>query len=71
MGFENITNKLVKAGTSANGFTASLMVSIPTIKIAKPIKIVPTSFRFAFLENKRNTTPISASTGANELGLRS
>ena len=43
-GFENLSNRFVNSGTSARGFTAELIISIPYIRIAKPIKIVPISF---------------------------
>ena len=42
-GFENIVRIPVNSGTFASGLTAPLIVSIPVIKIAKPIMMVPAS----------------------------
>ena len=59
----------VNSGTSARGFTAELIISIPYIRIAKPIKIVPISFFFESLINRMKITPMIASTGENDVGL--
>ena len=42
---------------------------MPVINIANPIKIVPISFFFSFLENIIRITPITAKTGENEDGF--
>ena len=68
-GFENLSNRFVNSGTSARGFTAELIISIPYIRIAKPIKIVPISFFFESLINRMKITPMIASTGENDVGL--
>ena len=70
-GFENIVRIPVNSGTFANGLTAPLIVSIPVIKIAKPIMMVPASFFFSFLENMIKQTPMSARIGENDVGFNS
>ena len=70
-GFENIVRIPVNSGTFASGLTAPLIVSIPVIKIAKPIMMVPASFFFSFLENMIKQTPMSARTGENDVGFNS
>ena len=47
------------------------MVSIPNIKVAKPSRMVPTSFCLEDLENIIITVPISARMGVKEVGLNS
>ena len=47
------------------------MVSMPYIKRANPTRMVPMLFFLSFLENKRSTAPIRASTGEKELGFKS
>ena len=69
--FENIVRIPVNSGTFASGLTAPLIVSIPVIKIAKPIMMVPASFFFSFLENMIKQTPMSARTGENDVGFNS
>ena len=64
-----MVNILVKPSIWASGSTAPLMVSIPNIRTANPIRIVPTSFFFSFWENIRKTMPITASMGEKEEGL--
>ena len=68
-GLENMVNILVNSGTSASGFTAAPIVSIPAIRIAKPRKITARSRFFSLLENIKRIIPINASTGANEDGF--
>ena len=51
--FENIVRIPVNSGTFANGLTAPLIVSIPVIKIAKPIMMVPASFSSPFGEHDK------------------
>ena len=46
IGLLKSVRKPVKLGSFASGATASLIISIPNIKIAKPIKIPPISFFF-------------------------
>ena len=70
IGFENIVRIPVNSGTFASGFTAPLMVSIPVIKIAKPIMIVPASFFFSFLENIMKQMPMSARIGEKDVGFK-
>ena len=71
IGLENFTSIPVNSGTSARGSTAPLMAFIPYIRIAKPTKIAPTSFFFWLFVNMIRTTPISASIGENDVGLKS
>ncbi len=71
IGLENKTNKFITSGTSANGFTASDIVSIPNINTAKPTKICARFFLFPLVENSKMPTPIIASTGAKEEGFKS
>ena len=71
IGFENMVRIPVNSGTSANGFTASLMVSIPNIKTAKPIMIVPMSFFRSFFENIMKMMPMTARIGENDDGFKS
>ena len=61
----------VNSGTSARGFTAPDMVSIPVISTAKPMRIWAISRFLSFLEDMRMMTPISASTGEKEVGFNS
>ena len=68
-GLENLSNRFVNSGTSASGFTAELIMSMPYIRMAKPMKIVPTSFFFESLINRINMTPMIARIGENEVGL--
>ena len=67
-GLLNIVRISVNSGTSASGFTASLIVSIPNIKIANPSKISPISF-FLSLPDIYIIIPISARTGEKEDGF--
>ena len=69
-GLENFRRSPVNSGTSASGFTAPLMLSIPNISTAKPRRIVPTSFLRELFVKVRSTIPTSARIGENELGLR-
>ena len=50
-GFLNTRNICWNAGTSRRPDTAPDMVSIPNIRVAKPSRIMPVSFLFAFLQN--------------------
>ena len=70
-GLENMVSILVNSGTSASPFTAPLMVSIPIIRMAKPAITVPTVLCFSFLVKLIRITPINASTGAKDDGLKS
>ena len=68
-GLLNISRMDVKRLSSARGATASDIVSIPNIRMANPIRIIPILCFFSFLENMRKQMPISARTGENEEGL--
>ena len=68
-GLENMVRIPVNSGTSASGFTAPLMVSIPVIRMAKPTRIVPRSFCFSLRANIRRQTPASARAGEKEDGF--
>ena len=70
-GLEKRVRRLVNSGTSASGFTAPLMVSIPVIRMEKPRRMVPISFFFSFLQNITRITPTRARTGPNVVGLQS
>ena len=61
----------VNSGTSASGSTALLMVSIPNIRMVKPSRMEATFFFFRSLENIIKITPITASTGAKDVGFKS
>ena len=50
-GFLNMMNICWNAGTSRRPETAPDMVSMPNISVAKPSRIMPVSFFFAFLQN--------------------
>ena len=67
-GLLNIVRILVNSGTSASGFTASLMVSIPNIRMAKPSRISPMSF-FLSLPDMYMMIPISARIGEKAEGF--
>ena len=71
IGFSNFRNRLWKADTWSSVDTASDMVIRPNIKVAKPRRMVPVSFDLLFFPLRRKMTPIKASTGVNEDGLRS
>ena len=71
-GFENLVNMLAKWASSASGATASLMASIPNIRMAKPSMIFPISFfLLSSLDDIIRMIPIAASTGEKEDGLSS
>ena len=53
-----------------SGSTASLIVLIPVIRMAKPANIVPTSFLVLLFANKVIPTPIIASIGENDVGFK-
>ena len=69
-GLENMVRMLVNSGTSANGFTAFDMVSIPNIRTANPSKIPPISCFFSSLVNIRRMIPISAKIGQKDVGFK-
>ena len=52
-----------------SGSTASLIVLIPVIRMAKPASIVPTSFFVLLFANNIIPTPIIARTGENDVGF--
>ena len=70
IGLENIIKMRPKAGLSFRPSIALLMVSIPNIKTAKPIKMDPKFLRLSCLENIIITTPMQASTGVKDVGLK-
>ena len=70
-GLVNSVNSPVNAGTSASGLTAFDMVSMPNIRMAKPSSAAPVFFARSRLLNRYSTTPISASTGENDVGFSS
>ena len=70
IGLLNIVKIFLNSGISANGFTASLIVSIPNIKIAKPNKMLPISFFFWLFAKLNKIMPINARTGEKEVGLK-
>ena len=61
---------MVNSGTSANGFTAPLILSIPVINTANPNKISPTSAFLLFFPVIIKTIPIIARTGVKEDGFK-
>ena len=69
IGFENIVNIPVNSGTSASGFTAPLIVSIPNINTENPINMAPTSLRLSCPPLIIRIMPTSASTGVKEDGF--
>ncbi len=68
-GLENCVRMPVNSGTSAKGFTAPLMVSMPIIRMANPSRIVAIFLRLSLWENNKIPTPTMASTGEKEVGL--
>ena len=71
IGLRNMVRILVNSGTSARGFTAPLMDSIPNISTAKPKNISPISFFLLFFPVIYKIIPIRARTGEKEEGLKS
>ena len=71
IGFSNIVRIAANSGTSLRPETASDIVIIPIIKIAKPMRIVPISLRDCFFDTIIRIIPIIARTGENEDGLQS
>ena len=69
IGLENTRRKFLNSGTSANGFTASDMVSIPNISTENPIIMVAAFLYLSFLENNKKPTPIMARTGEKDVGF--
>ena len=70
IGLENIVRIFVNSGTSASGFTAPLIVSIPNISMAKPKRIMPISLFFWLFKNITKIIPITARTGAKLDGFK-
>ena len=70
-GLVKATNSCLNAGTSRSPETAPDMVSMPNMSVAKPSRIMPVSFLRLSLLNIYIIIPISASTGVNDVGLRS
>ena len=68
-GLENFRRRPVNSGTSARGFTAPLILSIPNISTAKPSIIVPMSFLRELFVNVSNIIPTIARIGEKELGF--
>ena len=72
MGLENMVSMPVKALFLASGATASLMVSMPNMRMAKPMRMAPVFFfRVPSREVMVSTMPTAASTGEKELGFSS
>ena len=69
IGLENIVRIPVNFSLSARGATAPLMVSIPVIRIANPMRIIPISFFLSSFVNMIKMTPITARIGENEDGF--
>ena len=61
----------LNAGTSRRPDTAPDIVSMPNMSVAKPSRIIPVSFLRLSLLNIYIIIPTSASTGVNDVGLRS
>ena len=70
-GFENMVRMLTNSGTSLSGSTAELIMSIPYISTAKPIRIIPILYFFSLFMNIMNTMAIAASIGENDIGFSS
>ena len=68
-GLLNIVRTLMNSGTSASGFTAELIISIPYINTAKPIKINPMSYFFSLFINIIKTIATAARIGENDIGF--
>ncbi len=68
-GFLKATNSRVNSGTSFNGATASDMVCMPNIRIAKPKRMPPTFFFLLSFTNRYRIIPTTASSGENEEGF--
>ena len=69
-GLENLRRSPVNSGTSASGFTAPLIDSMPNINTANPRRIVPISFLRELLVKVRRIIPTIASTGEKDLGFK-
>ena len=71
-GLEKAVIALAKDGLSARPATEPLMVSIPNMRMAKPIRMPPTSLRLdSLLPLIISTMPTAASTGEKEEGFKS
>ena len=57
------------SGISARGLTASLITSIPNIRMAKPTKMVPSVFFLSLLDSMMKPMPIKARMGEKLMGL--
>ena len=72
IGLEKVTKRFLKVSLSAKGATAPLIVSIPNMRMAKPIRISPMSCFFSLsLLDRMRMIPMPASSGENEDGLSS
>ncbi len=70
-GLEKTNSRFVNWGTSASGFTAPDIVSMPIKSTPKPTRIMAAFFFFSFLEKRAINTPIIAKIGAKEEGFKS
>ena len=74
-GLVNLVRSPVNSGTSAKGFTALLMVSMPDIRMANPTITTPMLLDLSLckavlpLDTLISTTPVIARTGEKEDGL--
>ena len=71
IGFVNTIRIFVNSGTSARGFTASLIVSIPNIRTANPSIMDAMSFFLLSFVSIIIKIPINAKIGAKEDGFKS
>ena len=69
IGWENITSRFVKAGTSASGLTAPDIICMPNISIAKPRKMLARSRRLRCREDMWISMPAKAMAGVNVAGF--
>ena len=69
MGFLKWISSCPNSGISASGLTASLMTSIPNIRMAKPTKMVPRVFFLSFLDSMIKPIPMKARMGEKLMGL--
>ena len=70
-GFENATSNWRKPGNSESGITASLMICMPNIMMAKPIRIRLIFFFRSLSDAIMTATEANAIIGAKKLGLNS
>ena len=68
-GLLNMVSTFTNSGTSASGLTAELMISMPYMRTANPMRISPISYFFSLFMNIMKTIATAARIGENAIGF--